>query len=109
MYNVIGLSDKELKKLGKAVEAEKIFRRVRKAETREQRADWVEDRYRQYLRHPNAIATQVGRTIVVAIYDRNRGHHIEQAVCASGDKFDFVVGIAVAMAKHNDEEIPDFI
>lgn len=109
MYNVIGLSDKELKELGKAVEAEKVSRRVRKAEVREQKADWVEDRYRQYMRHPNAIATRVGRTILVAIHDRNRGHYIKKAHCAPDDKFDFAVGIAVAMAKHNGEEIPDFI
>lgn len=109
MYNVIGLSDKELKELGKAIEAEKVFRRVRKAEAREQRADWVEERYRRYMRHPNATATRVGRTVLVAIYDRNCGHHIKKAHCAPGDKFDFAVGIAVAMAKHNDEEIPDFI
>ena len=109
MFNVIDLSDKELKELGKAVEAEKIFRRVRKAEAREQRADWVEDRYTQYLRHPNATASCVGRTVVVAIYDRNRGHFIKKAYCAPGDHFDMVVGIAVAMAKHNGEEIPDFI
>lgn len=109
MYNVIGLSDKELKELGKAVEAEKIFRRARKAEISEQRADWVEERYRQYLRHPSAIATCVGRTVLVAIYDRNRGNFIKKAFCAPGDSFDMEVGIAVAMARYNGEEIPDFI
>lgn len=109
MYNVISLSDKELKELGKAIEAEKVSRRVRKAEVREQRDDWVEDRYRQYLRHPNAIATCVGRTVIVALYDRNRGHYFRKASCAPGDSFDTEVGIAVAMAKHNGEEIPDFI
>mgnify|MGYP007115375598 CR=1 FL=1 len=109
MYNVTGMSDKELKELGKAIDAEKTRRRVRKAEVREQRTAWVEDRYRQYMRHPNATATRVGRTVLVAIYDRNRGHYIKKAHCASDDKFDFAVGIAVAMAKHNGEEIPDFI
>lgn len=109
MYNVISLSDKELKELGKAIDAEKIRRRVRREEVREQRANWVEDRYRQYLRHPNAIATCVGKTVIVAIYDRNHGHHIREARCAHGDKFNMMTGIAVAMAKHNGEEIPDFI
>jgi hypothetical protein len=109
MYNVTGLSDKELKELSKAISAEKVRRRAHKAKIREQRADWVGDRWRQYLRHPNAIATCVGRTVIVAIYDRNRGHHIKKAFCAPGDSFDMEVGIAVAMAKHNGEEIPDFI
>lgn len=109
MYNVIGLSDKELRELSMAIEAEKVSRRARKKEVREQRADWVEDGYRQYLRHPNAIATRVGKTIIVALYDRNHGHRIRKAVCAPGDHFDMMVGIAVAMAKHNGEKIPDFI
>lgn len=109
MYNVISLSDKELKELGKAIEAEKVSRRVRKAEVREQRDDWVEDRYRQYLRRPNAIATRVDKTVIVAIYDRNHGHYIKKARCAHGDSFNMMTGVAVAMAKHNGEEIPDFI
>lgn len=109
MYNVTGMSDKELKELGKMVHAEKVRRRVRNEATRERRADWVNDRYRQYLRHPNATASCVGRTVVVAIYDRNRGIFIRKAHCAPGDHFDTEVGIAVAMAKHNGEEIPDFI
>lgn len=109
MYNVIGLSNKELKELGKAINAEKARRRAHKEEVREQRADWVDERYRRYLQHPNAIATSVGRTVIVAIYDRNRGHYFKKAVCAPGDHFDMMVGIAVAMAKHNGEEIPDFI
>ena len=109
MYDVISLSDKELKELGKAISAEKVRRRVHKEEVREQRAAWVDDRYSQYLRHPNATATCVGRTVVVAIYNRNRGHIIRKAHCAPGDRFDTEVGIAVAMAKYNGEEIPDFI
>lgn len=109
MYDVTSLSDKELRELGKAISAEKVSRRALKEGIREQRADWVDERYRQYLWHPNAIATSVGRTVIVAIYDRNRGHYFKKAVCAPGDHFDMMVGIAVAMAKHNDEEIPDFI
>ena len=109
MYNVTGMSDKELKELGKTISAEKIRRRAHKEEVREQRADWVDERYRRYLRHPNAIATSIGRTVIVAIYDRNRGHHFQKAVCAHGDHFDMMVGIAVAMAKYNGEKIPDFI
>lgn len=109
MYNVTGMSDKELKELGKAVNAEKVSRRAHKGEVREQRADWVDERYRRYLRHPNAIATSVGRTVIVVIYDRNHGHSLRRAVCAPGDHFDMMVGIAVAMAKHNGEKIPDFI
>ena len=109
MYNVASLSDKKLKELTKAINAEKIRRRVHKAEVREQRADWVYTRYRQYLMHPNATSTCVGRTVVVAIYDRNYGHFIKKAFCAPGDSFDVEVGIAVAMAKYNGEEIPDFI
>lgn len=109
MYNVTGLSDKKLKELGKAINAEKARRRAHKAEVREQRADWVYVRYRQYLMHPNTTSTCVGRTVVVAIYDRNCGHRIKKAFCAPGDSFDMEVGIAVAMAKHNGEEIPDFI
>ena len=109
MYDVFSLSDKELKELDKKVRAEKVRRRTYKEAIREQRADWVNDRYRQYLRHPNATATCVGRTVVVAIYDRNYGHRIRKAFCAPGDSFDMEVGIAVVMAKHNGEEIPDFI
>ena len=109
MYDVTSMSDKELKELGKAVGAEKARRRAHKAEVREQRAVWVEDRVRQYLRHPNASSTFVGRTVIVAIYDRHLGHHIKKATCAPGDTFNVRVGIAVAMAKHNGEKIPDFI
>lgn len=109
MYNVAGMSNKKLKKLVKAIDAERASRRARGEEVRAQRADWVDERYRWYLRHPNAIATSVGRTVIVAIYDRNHGHYFKKAVCAPGDHFDMMVGIAVAMAKHNGEEIPDFI
>lgn len=109
MYNITDLSDKELKKLSKTIGAEKARRRAHREEVREQKADWVKDRYRQYLRHPNATATRVGKTVIVAIYDRNRGHNIKKAFCAPGDRFDMTVGIAVAMAKYNAEEIPDFI
>lgn len=109
MYNVTGLSDKDLKELDKAIGTEKTRRRAYEAEVREQRADWVEDRYKQYLQHPNAIATYMGRTVIVAIYGRNCDHRIKKAFCAPGDSFNLMVGIAVAMAKHNDEEIPNFI
>jgi hypothetical protein len=109
MLNVKGLGNKELKELGKAVGAERARRLAHKVKIEEQRENWISSRFLHYLMHPNATSIVRGKSTFVAIYDRNYGHRIVEAICAPGDHFEERVGIAVAMAKYNGEEIPDFI
>ena len=106
-YSLANLTDTDLANLAKELNAEQS----RRAEAKERRRrEWIDGHYSAFLNHPNATSIQVGETTVVALYHRNHGGvHIGKATPVHDDKFNRDVGIAVAYAKANGEEIPYFI
>lgn len=100
------LSDAELSRLLVECGMEQARREERRREARQK---WVDGYYYAFLNHPTAVATQVGDTIVVAVYARNTGMHIGTAKPVHGDVFNREVGLAVAYAKAFNVAIPDFI
>ena len=73
------------------------------------RETWIREHYTAFLRHPNASTKVLGKTVVVALYDRYTGIHIGVASPHGEDKFEHYIGVAVAFAKAMGKCIPDFI
>lgn len=98
-------SSAELTEIHTALDNELAARRL----MMQKRDQWVEKWYSNFLAHPNATSKVIDTTTVVSLWHRPIGVRIATARCMPGDTYIPKVGIAVAMAKLNGEEIPDFI
>lgn len=105
-FCISNLTNADLSRLMSECYTEQKRREERRSAERQK---WIDGYYYAFLSHPNATATQVGDTTVVAAYARNTGMHIGTAKPVHGDVFNREVGIAVAYAKAFGTIIPDFI
>ena len=105
-FSLSKLTDNDLSKLAAECFAEQD-RRERKRE--EERQKWINDYFHYFLCHPNASVAYVGKTTVVALWNRNLGLRMGTATPVHGDVFDHDTGIAVAYAKAIGDRVPDYI
>ena len=104
-FSLSELTDDGLSRLAAECFAEQERREKRK----EERQKWINDYFHYFLCHPNASVAYVGKTIVVALWNRNLGLKMGTATPVHGDIFDRETGIAVAYAKAIGDKIPDYI
>lgn len=105
-FNIQGMSDGALNALMTAIENEKS-KRASQRET--QRAIWIDHHIRQFNNTYDAVCHIRENLTIVAVYDEMEGTRIGTAYPINGDKYDYKVGVAVAFAKANGEDIPDYI
>ena len=114
-FSLSKLTDDDLSRLAAECFAEQERRERKREEDRrerkrkEERQKWIDRYYHTFLCHPYASFSYVGKTIVVALWDRNLGLRIGTATPVHGDVFDHDTGVAVAYAKAIGDKIPDYI
>ena len=105
-FSVTNLTDTDISSL--LAECQRELERREHQRTVE-RKRWIESCYYGFMSHPNASLVQIGDVIVVAVCSKTKGIVMGTARPVHGDKFDTVVGIAVAYAKAIGVQVPKYI
>lgn len=105
-FTVSRLTDSDLVALFNACASEMANREEKKFKQREH---WIDARYAEYLNRYDTDCLVVGKRTIVATYNEFNGMRIGTSYPIHGDEYDAKTGIAVAFAKANGEDIPDYI
>ena len=106
-FSVSKLTDTDLSNLFNSCAAELQKRADQRTK---RRAEWINNHYWSFMRHPNATVHFSEKRTIVAIYNRyDGGVKIGTAYPINGDVYDHNTGVAVAYAKAMGERIPSFI